>query len=361
MITLNLNLPDAHYPIFIGDTNLTAGNLVPFIKQKKALIVTNTIVAPLYLHPFKLSLEQAGIQVSSVILPDGEHHKNWESLNAIFDALFDARAERSTTLIALGGGVIGDMTGFAAACWQRGAPFIQVPTTLLAQVDSSVGGKTAINHPKGKNMIGAFYQPQCVLIDINTLTTLPHREFSAGLAEVIKYGLLGNAEFFTWLEQNATQILARRPEVLLQMIQTCCQMKADIVAKDEKEQGDRALLNLGHTFGHAIETGLGYGEWLHGEAVAAGMMLAAESSRLLGDLSELDVQRIAQLLTRLNLPTHSPNLGRARWVELMNHDKKVQNGIPRFILLKQIGQAYISKTLSPEILGSVLTGRFITQ
>lgn len=359
MHTLNLTLPDAQYPIFIGENLLQAERLLPFLKQKKVAIITNTTVAPLYLAPLRNSLEAAGVAVLSVILPDGENYKTWESLNQIFDALIEARAERSTTLIALGGGVIGDMTGFAAACWQRGAPFIQIPTTLLAQVDSSVGGKTAINHPKGKNMIGAFYQPQCVLIDIQTLNTLPHRELSAGLAEVIKYGLLGDVNFFAWLEQNHSKLMARDADTLSQAILHCCQMKADIVGRDEKEQGERALLNLGHTFGHAIEAGLGFGAWLHGEAVAAGMVLAAESSRLLGQISELDLSRLLSLLKAVNLPTNAPNLGLANWLELMNHDKKVQNGVPRFVLLSRLGEAYLHQNLSPEILRSVLTGRFI--
>ena len=259
MITLDLVLPDTRYPIYIGESLYAdAARIVAHLPQKKAAIITNETIAPLYLAPLQAALEAAGVAVTPVILPDGEAYKTWETLNLIFDALLGARAERKTTLIALGGGVIGDMTGFAAACYQRGAPFIQIPTTLLAQVDSSVGGKTAINHPLGKNMIGAFYQPRAVLADMAVLDTLPERELSAGLAEVIKYALLGDVQFLAWLEQHIEALRARDRATLAEAVRHCCQMKADIVGEDEKETGVRALLNLGHTFGHAIETAQGY-------------------------------------------------------------------------------------------------------
>ena len=362
MITLDLVLPDTRYPIHIGsDCYARADLILPHLAQKKVAIVSNTTVAPLYLPRLKSALEAAGVEVMTVILPDGEVYKTWESLNLIFDALLEQRAERKTTLIALGGGVVGDMTGFAAACWQRGAPFIQIPTTLLAQVDSSVGGKTAINHPKGKNMIGAFHQPRVVLADMALLDTLPDREFSAGLAEVIKYGLLGDQDFLAWLENNMSALLARDADALAYAVQRSCTMKGEIVAEDEKETGVRALLNLGHTFGHAIESGLGYGEWLHGEAVAAGMLLAAEASHLLGYLSALDVARVEALLLAARLPVLAPDLGVEQWIEWMNHDKKVENGVPKFVLLKQLGTAFIEPAVSREVLQAVLSGRFIAR
>src|SRR5512139_1446607 len=286
MQTLTVNLGDRSYPIYIGSGLLDQADLIlPHLAQKRAAVVTNTTVAPLYLERLTSTLAAAGVAATSVVLPDGEACKNWETLNLIFDALLTQRAERKTTLIALGGGVIGDMTGFAAACYQRGMPFIQVPTTLLSLVDSSVGGKTAINHPLGKNMIGAFYQPKLVLADISTLDTLPDRELKAGLAEVIKYGLIRDPEFFVWLEENIERLLARDRDALAYAVHRSCANKAEVVAADERETGERALLNLGHTFGHAIETGLGYGEWLHGEAVAAGTLIAAELSCRLGWLA----------------------------------------------------------------------------
>lgn len=359
MITLDLALPDTRYPIHIGQQLLDKADLLlPHIRHRKVALISNTSVAPLYLAPLRQTLERAGVEVIPVILPDGEDFKTWETLNLIFDALLQHRCERNTTLIALGGGVIGDMVGFAAACYQRGAPFIQIPTTLLAQVDSSVGGKTAINHPLGKNMIGAFYQPRAVIADMDLLDTLPARELSAGLAEVIKYGLLGNAEFIGWLEQHIAALRNKDKTALAHAVQTSCAMKAEIVSQDEKEQGVRALLNLGHTFGHAIEAGLGFGTWLHGEAVGAGMLLAAEASRLIGNLTESDVQRVRHLLELAGLPTISPDLGVETWLELMSHDKKVSGGEIRFVLLQSLGQAYVAP-LPQQILHELFTGRFI--
>ncbi|HRG72494.1 MAG TPA: 3-dehydroquinate synthase, partial [Thauera aminoaromatica] len=283
MQTLNVALGERAYPIHIGRGLLGRADLIlPHLKTQRVAIVTNEVVGPLYLERLRAGLEDAGVRTAAVVLPDGEAHKDWETLARIFDMLLAERCERSTTLVALGGGVVGDMGGFAAACYQRGMPFIQVPTTLLSQVDSSVGGKTAINHPLGKNMIGAFYQPRLVLADIDTLDTLPDRELSAGLAEVIKYGLIRDPGFLAWLELNLDRLMARDTDALAWAIERSCRNKAEVVAADETEQGERALLNLGHTFGHAIETGLGYGEWLHGEAVAAGTMMAAELSRRLG-------------------------------------------------------------------------------
>ena len=276
METMNVELGERSYPIHVGQGILErSGLLLPCLLQPKVAVVTNTTVAPLYLQRFAKPLRDAGIDVAEIILPDGEQFKIWQTLNSIFDVLLERRCERSTTLIALGGGVVGDMSGFAAACYQRGMPFIQVPTSLLAQVDSSVGGKTAINHPLGKNMIGAFYQPRLVLADTDVLATLPDRELRAGLAEVIKYGLIRDLPFLEWLEMHLERLLVREPKALEYAICRSCMNKAEIVNADEHENGERALLNLGHTFGHAIETGMGYGEWLHGEAVAAGTMMAA--------------------------------------------------------------------------------------
>lgn len=341
--TLNVALGERSYPIHIGSGILADGGLLnPHLKQKKAVVVTNTTVAPLYLDVLRSTLEKGGISVLPVILPDGEQYKTWETLNRIFDALLGAHCERGTTLIALGGGVIGDMGGFAAACYQRGMPFIQVPTTLLSLVDSSVGGKTAINHPLGKNMIGAFYQPKLVLADISTLDTLPDRELKAGLAEVIKYGLIRDPEFFVWLEGNLEQLLQRDKQALAYAVHRSCANKAEVVAADERESGERALLNLGHTFGHAIETGLGYGEWLHGEAVAAGTLIAAELSRRLGWLPAGAVSRIEALFVRGGLPVRGAPLGADRYLELMRHDKKVEGGKLRLVLLQGIGRAVMT-------------------
>ena len=353
--TLQVALDERSYPIHIGRGLLQQIDLItPHLKQKRAVIVTNTTVAPLYLDQLRSTLESAQISVLPVVLPDGEAYKTWETLNLIFDALLEARCERSTTLFALGGGVVGDMVGFAAACYQRGMPFIQIPTTLLSQVDSSVGGKTAINHPLGKNMIGAFYQPKLVLADIGTLDTLPDRELKAGLAEVIKYGLIRDLPFFEWLEANMPKLLARDPKALAYAVQRSCANKAEVVAADERETGDRALLNLGHTFGHAIETGLGYGEWLHGEAVSAGTLIAARLSCLLGWLSADDVLRIEKLFVLAGLPVKGPALGAGRYLDLMSHDKKVIDGRLRLVLLTAIGKAVVSDIATADQIGAAI-------
>jgi 3-dehydroquinate synthase len=355
MQTLNVDLGNRSYPIHIGPGLLNQPELLlPHLAQKRAVIVTNTVVAPLYLDKLTATLQSAGVDILPVILPDGEAYKNWETLNLIFDALLTHRAERNTTLIALGGGVIGDLTGFAAASYQRGVPFIVVPTTLLSQVDSSVGGKTGINHPLGKNMVGAFYQPQVVLADTDTLNTLPDRELSAGLAEVIKYGLISDLPFLEWLENNMPKLLARDPEALRYAIARSCQNKAQVVAADERESGVRAHLNLGHTFGHAIETGMGYGNWLHGEAVSAGMVMAADASQRMGWLSAADVERTRALIRAARLPDVAPNLGVETYLDFMGHDKKVESGKMRFVLLKNLGEAVITGDIPKAMLRETL-------
>lgn len=356
--TLSVELGERSYPIHIGCGLLSmAALLSPHFKQKKAVVVTNTTVGPLYLDSLTATLAQIGVSVIPVVLPDGEQYKTWETLNQIFDALLGNHCERSTMLLALGGGVVGDMGGFAASCYQRGMPFIQVPTTLLSLVDSSVGGKTAINHPLGKNMIGAFYQPKLVLADISTLKTLPERELKAGLAEVIKYGLIRDPEFFAWLEGNIERLLAGDEEALAYAVHRSCQNKAEVVAADERETGERALLNLGHTFGHAIETGLGYGVWLHGEAVAAGTLIAAELSCRLGWMTGEDVQRIEALFLRAGLPVRGPAMGAARYLELMRHDKKVQDGKLRLVLLNAVGKAVVSDVADEGLIGEAIGAR----
>ncbi|MDR2925199.1 MAG: 3-dehydroquinate synthase [Azoarcus sp.] len=358
MHTLTVDLGLRSYPIHIGSGLLEHAELIaPHLRTRKTAIVTNEVVAPLYLERLSAGLARVGVDIVPVILPDGEAHKNGQTLNMIFDALLREHCERSTTLIALGGGVIGDMGGFAAACYQRGMPFIQIPTTLLAQVDSSVGGKTAINHPLGKNMIGAFYQPRLVLADTVTLATLPAREFSAGLAEVIKYGLIRDAAFFDWLEQNIDALRRLDADSLAFAIERSCRNKAEVVAADETEQGERALLNLGHTFGHAIETGLGYGQWLHGEAVAAGTMMAAELSRSLGWISADDVARIERLLERAGLPAFGPDLGAPRYLKWMMHDKKVEAGKLRLVLLRGIGKAVMTGDIAMSHMSAAIEAR----
>lgn len=336
-----VDLKDTAYEIHIQAGLLDdVRPLLAVMPQKRVAIVTNETVAPLYLSRLKTALLAHGVRSIDVILPDGEAYKTWETLNQILDALLQDRCERKTTLLALGGGVVGDMTGFAAAIYQRGIPFIQIPTTLLAQVDSSVGGKTGINHPLGKNMIGAFYQPKYVHIDPCTLMTLPQREFVAGLAEVIKYGLIDDLEFFVWLEAHMPALLLRESAVLVEAIAWCCRNKARIVAEDEREEtGVRALLNLGHTFGHAIEAGLGYGVWLHGEAVAAGMVLAARASVLRGTFSDADLARVLALIKAAELPVDAPCLGWDRWMSLMAQDKKVVNDNIQFVLLERLGKS----------------------
>jgi len=354
MQTLTVGLAERAYPIHIGTDLLNRADLLlPHLPKKRCAIVTNTTVAPLYLARVQSLLEQHGVAVVPMILPDGERYKTGDTLNLIYDALLTHRCERSTPLIALGGGVIGDMTGFAAASYLRGVPFIQIPTTLLSQVDSSVGGKTGINHPLGKNMIGAFYQPQVVIADTATLNTLPDAELRAGLAEVIKYGLIRDRPFFDWLETNMAALLARDPLALQTAIARSCQNKADVVAADERETGERALLNLGHTFGHAIENGMGYGAWLHGAAVAAGTMMAADLSRRLNWISASDEARIRHLFERAELPLAAPKLGVDRYLNLMGLDKKVEGGKLRFVLLQAIGQAVVSE-VPPALLRQTL-------
>ena len=358
MQTLSVALGERAYPILVGSGLIERADLLlPYLRQPRAAIVTNTTVAPLLLHRFARTLRESGIDVGEIILPDGEQFKNWRTLNTIFDALLERRLERSSTLIALGGGVIGDMTGFAAACYQRGMPFIQVPTTLLAQVDSSIGGKTAINHPLGKNMIGAFHQPRLVLADTDVLNTLPDRELRGGVAEIIKMALIRDRPFFGWLETNLENLLCRQPAALAYAIYQACANKADVVVADEHEMGERALLNLGHTFGHAIETGLGYGQWLHGEAVAAGTMMAAELSRQLGWISRTDVERIEALFARAGLPVNGPPMAGETYLELMRHDKKVQDGKQRLVLLTAIGQAVLSDAAAPAQIAEAIGAR----
>ena len=356
MQKLEVSLGDRAYPIYIGTKLLTQGGLfVRHMPQRRAAIVTDSNVAPLYLQTLTASLAANDVAVTPIIIPAGEQFKNLESLNSIFDALLAARCERKTTLIALGGGVVGDLTGFAAATYLRGVPFIQVPTTLLALVDSSVGGKTAVNHPRGKNMIGAFYQPRAVIADTETLNTLADRELCAGLAEVIKYGLIRDRAFFDWLEPNIDALNAREPAALAYAILRSCENKAAVVAADEREEtGERATLNLGHTFGHAIESGVGYGKWLHGEAVAAGMVAAAKLSQILGLLGADNVGRVVSILERAHLPVSLPTLSVERYLELMGHDKKVEGGKLRFILMRAIGEAYLSDDVSRDAVTQAL-------
>ncbi|KAA8733297.1 3-dehydroquinate synthase [Acinetobacter qingfengensis] len=342
MQTLFVELGERRYPIFIGHTLDASSLLAPYIKAKQVMIVTNTTVAALYLEKYTLQFEQLGKSVATCILPDGEKYKDFGHLHLIFDALLQAGFNRDCTIVALGGGVIGDMAGYAAASFQRGVNFIQIPTTLLSQVDSSVGGKTGINHPLGKNMIGAFKQPEAVIADMAVLDTLPPRELSAGMAEVIKYALLCDAEFLLWLEQNMSKLMAGDADLLAQAVYRCCAHKARIVANDETEKGERALLNLGHTFGHAIESYLGYGTWLHGEAVATGMVMAAELSARQGWIDTVDVQRIQQIILAANLPIVSPAIPLEQFLNYMSHDKKVLDGQLRLILLKQLGKAVIT-------------------
>ena len=341
--TLNLDLGERSYSISIGQQLLEDSLLIAEkIRGKHVVIVTNTVVAPLYLARLEAQFKSLDKTCSAVILPDGEAYKNWDHLNLIFDHLLRHKCDRKTTLIALGGGVIGDMTGFAAATYMRGVPFVQIPTTLLSQVDSSVGGKTGINHPLGKNMIGAFYQPQAVIADTSTLNSLPDKELSAGLAEVIKHGAIIDAGFFTWLEQNMTRLRAKEPDALAYVIARSCEIKADVVQQDEREGGLRAILNFGHTFGHAIEAGLGFGTWLHGEAVGCGMVMAAELSFRLGHIDYVSKTRIKQLVENAGLPVVAPDLGEQRWLELMEIDKKNEGGQIKFILLKPLGTSVIS-------------------
>ena len=352
---LDVDLGERSYPIFIGPGLLGDGVCVRAgLRGREVLVVSNDTVAPLYLDPLLANLGEDA-RAGALILPDGEQHKTFATLQTIFDALLEQRHSRHTTLVALGGGVVGDMVGFAAACYQRGVDFIQVPTTLLAQVDSSVGGKTAVNHPRGKNMIGAFHQPRRVVIDTTVLATLPAREFAAGLAEIIKYGCIRDAAFFNWLEANMDALLARDAQVLSRAIARSCEIKAEVVAADERERGLRAILNFGHTFGHAIETHTGYGSWLHGEAVAAGMVLAADLSHRLGAVSEADVVRIEALIERAGLPGCAPSdLSTGRFIELMGVDKKVIDGRLRLITLAGLGRAHILDDVPADILAAAI-------
>ena len=353
MQTLEVELGDRSYPIHIGSGLLENGALMtPYLAGKQSLIVTNETVAPLYLDQVRAAL---GTEAQAVVVPDGERFKSLETANQVYEALLRKRYGRQTTLVALGGGVVGDLTGFVAATYQRGVAFIQIPTTLLAQVDSSVGGKTAVNHPLGKNMIGAFHQPRCVIADTDTLTTLPDRELKAGLAEVIKYGLIRDKLFFSWLENNVGSLSRRDATALTRAIEQSCRDKAEVVAADEREHGERALLNLGHTFGHAIETATGYTQWLHGEAVAAGMCMAASMSTRLGWLPEAEFHRIEQLLAVAGLPIAPPSdIGPERFRELMGVDKKNRDGRLRLILLQDIGRAVISDDFPEDALTSTL-------
>ena len=355
MKTLEVDLGSRSYPIHIGPGLLTQGALIAtHLGQKRVAIVTNDRVGPMYMRALSGALSELGIDVVPVVLPDGEEHKDWQTLNRIFDTLLENGCERKTTVIALGGGVVGDMAGCAAALYQRGVPFIQIPTTLLAQVDSAVGGKTAINHPLGKNMIGAFHQPRVVIADTDTLKTLPGRELRAGLAEVIKYGLIRDPAFFAWLEEHMTALLSRDDEALVYAIEQSCRNKAEVVAKDETESDVRALLNFGHTFGHAIETGLGFGTWLHGEAVAAGMILAIRASIAMKLIDPEVLVRTESLLRQAELPITAPALGVDRYIELMMHDKKVDSGKVRFVLLRALGDAYVG-SIPPDILRDLLS------
>jgi 3-dehydroquinate synthase len=354
--TVQVTLGDRSYPIYIGDGLLSRADLVKaHLVQTRVALISDSVVAPLYLEAFAARLAAADVSVTIITVPSGEQHKDWHTLDTVFDALLAARCERKTTIIALGGGVIGDLAGFAAATYLRGVPFIQVPTTLLAQVDSSVGGKTAVNHPRGKNMIGAFYQPRAVLADTATLATLAPREISAGLAEIIKYGLIRDRAFFSWLESNMEALLARDQQALAYAIQRSCENKAEVVAADEREEtGTRALLNLGHTFGHAIEVGTGYGAWLHGEAVGAGTLIAARVSRELGLIDGPTAERIAAILARAGLPLTAPDLGLERYLDLMGLDKKAEGGRTRFILLRAIGDAFLTADVPETAIAAAL-------
>lgn len=356
MHKVNVNLGDQSYPILIGSNLLEDSSLIdPYLGKGKLVVVTNEVVAPLYLEAVKSML--GGRCAGEIVLPDGEQHKNLEVISEIYDYLLRNKFDRHTTLLALGGGVIGDITGFAAATYKRGIGYIQIPTTLLAHVDSSVGGKTGVNHSLGKNMIGAFYQPRCVLADIRVLDSLPEREIKAGLAEVVKYGLIRNAEFFDWLAENSKPIAGLDDAYLVRAIKTCCEMKAGIVAQDEKEIGIRALLNLGHTFGHAIETAAGYGAWLHGETVAMGIVMAADLSRRLGWLDVSSAQRVRTVLEKnFGMPVVPPaDISVDQYLDLMSSDKKAEQGEIRFILLKDIGSAVVEGNIAIETLRSTLT------
>ncbi|WP_049723514.1 3-dehydroquinate synthase [Gilvimarinus polysaccharolyticus] len=357
MKTLTVNLGERSYPIFVAAGLIDRAELLAeYIVGKQVCIVTNTTVAKIYLPKLKQALSDSKLEIESVVLPDGEQYKSLETLNQIFDALLQKHFSRTVTIIALGGGVVGDMAGFAAACYQRGVNFIQIPTTLLSMVDSSVGGKTGVNHPLGKNMIGAFYQPQAVLADVAALQTLPPREVSAGLAEVIKYGIICDYDFFVWLETNIDRLVAGDAEALTYCIERSCDNKARVVAQDEREGGVRAILNLGHTFGHAIETAQGYGNWLHGEAVGAGMVMALDLSWRMGLIDKSDLTRAVDLIKRANLPVAAPkDMTEAQFIELMSVDKKVQDGRLRLVLVQQLGQAFVTSEIDKSLLSQTIS------
>jgi 3-dehydroquinate synthase len=356
METVNVELGQRSYPIHVGAGLLDKPELLQSaLGGARAVVVTNDVVAPLYLQRVRQLL--GNNYADQIVLPDGEEHKNLDAISTIYDHLMDGKFDRKTTLVALGGGVIGDITGFAAATYQRGVNFLQIPTTLLAQVDSSVGGKTGVNHPKGKNMIGAFYQPRCVLADTTTLNTLPEREVKAGLAEVIKYGLIIDLDFFRWLQANSAEILQLSPEHLMRVIKTCCEIKADLVAQDERESGVRALLNLGHTFGHAIETVSGYGNLLHGETVAMGMVMAADLSRRKGWIDQESAREVREVIEqKYGMPVIPPaDITVEQYLDLMASDKKAEAGKIRFVLLQQLGEAVVTGDVEQSLLTETLT------
>jgi len=353
--TVTVEAGSARYDILIGRGLIADGrSWAGLPRARDAVLVTNETVAPLWARQVREALAPIHARVSVVELPDGERHKDWPALNRIFDHLLAAGCDRKTVLYALGGGVVGDITGFAAGCYMRGVPFVQVPTTLLAQVDSSVGGKTAINHPLGKNMIGLFYQPQRVVCDLATLDTLPRRELVAGLAEVIKYGPIADASFLGWVETRLDDLLARDAQALAHAVRRSCEIKADVVGQDERESGLRAILNFGHTFGHAIEAGLGYGAWLHGEAVGCGMLMATDLSARLGSIDSAEVGRLQALLARCGLPVRAPDLGLDRWLDLMGRDKKAEAGETRFVVLEAIGRAAV-RAVPADLVAAVIS------
>ena len=354
MESLRVALGSRSYPIHLGAGLIDRAELYAPHLRGTAAILSNEVVLPLYGARLRKALEAAGARVTELALPDGEAAKSWQTLDLVFDRLLEARLGRDATIVALGGGVVGDLAGFAAATYQRGIAFVQVPTTLLAQVDSSVGGKTAINHARGKNMVGAFHQPVAVISDVATLDTLPERELRAGLAEVIKHGAALDADFFSWLEAHMDELLARERAALVHAVRRSCELKAAVVAEDERETGRRALLNLGHTFGHAIEAATGFGSWLHGEAVAAGMVLAAELSTRIGLLERPDAERIARLIARAGLPTRPPALARSQWHELMSIDKKSAAGRVRFVLLEGMGRAKLQAGIDQRLVDEVI-------
>ena len=354
MKEITVNLGERSYPIFIGQSLLDKPGLIkPYISGQKVCIVSNQTVADLYLE--KLQSQLSDYQVTTILIEDGEQYKNMVSFNRIVDHLLEQSVDRKSTVIALGGGVIGDVAGYAAASCLRGINFVQIPTTLLAQVDSSVGGKTGVNHQKGKNLIGAFYQPSCVIADIDTLSTLPDRQFSAGMAEVIKYGLIQDHTFFDWIESNCEALKSHSKDKLAQIVARSCEIKADVVSQDEKESGLRAILNYGHTFGHAIEAAVGYKNWLHGEAISVGMVMASNMSVAMGDLNERTVERISNLFQSFNLPIDPPDsMTRSQMKELMLHDKKTINQLVRLILLQKLGEAYICDDYPTELLDKTI-------